>query len=77
MAKKSKHGGRPPRSADPRLACLGMFCLGRESNTRYDDVRDVDIIIESGKYPYRTRLCPRCREKVEIVHDRGDANAEM
>lgn len=61
---------------DPRLSCLGQGCMGNpESETRYEDVHDVDIPVKDSPIPYRTRLCPRCREGVEILHDRGDVNA--
>ena len=73
--KKDKPGGRAPWTGDPRLSCLGQFCMGRESDTKYEDVHDVDIEQGDSRFPYRTRLCPRCREGIKILHDRGDVNA--
>lgn len=57
--------------AKSKRRCLRCFAVSEHS---IEDVHDVDILPERASIPYRTRLCRKCREDVEIVVDRGPVN---
>lgn len=71
---KSRKGARSVWVTDPRLCCLGSRCRDETDCPSFEDVHDVDIMPPGESMPYRTRLCSKCRDGVEVVFDRGDVN---
>lgn len=51
-----------------RPGCLGCRVTG-------DEVHDIDVVGGSSPIPVRTRMCPKCIEKLgaKVVFDRGPA----